>query len=538
MMKKIRIYKFFFYLAFIYLFKAITSEDTSNKWKLDGHMLEINSQELELLMKKIDHSIIFLYKNSDVSNENSNSEKYFEMYSKIQQAAHSLIKFEPAVGVFKINCHNSENFDFCKRIVETQIGISNIYASLPYFVYYNSNKQVKNIEQNLKYEEIIKQVENFIYIFSSNLNRKSNGKLSYIIAYDNENPEFKKIYIHEKKNHFVLLINLNETHTSNENNSTYLLSQYNNIAKKFSESEFQEIKFTYLDVNTIKESEQVEQDLPLLFFYESYTSDSGSHHFKEKYFFNKNEINFEFLCSFIKNKINFENEFYKLKRNLKGNKLGLIQFEEKYLFSNHFIILFHKNSTNHNHAVNNGLSMSVKKWTFLLEKANYYLNYEDINIPIFKHEIPSDINFSNYTISKKIKLPEKINNSNQSVSIVFYSNNERNNKFNYFIYNKGPSIELFINFINRNSFETEYQLSEEQKKEYFEELFYNQDLTDLNEIPASNQEPKENSILEESVENFESNFEESEDTYEEEQSELLNLIRDSSNRNSNEKNEL
>jgi hypothetical protein len=531
-MKNIMIMKFLFYLTFIYLFKISASEENSKNWKLDGFMLEINSNELDLLMKKIDHSIIFLYRHSDVSKDNLSSEKYFEIYSKIQQAAERLVKFEPAVGVFKINCEDIENLNVCKRLVKNKYSDSKFNDSLPSLIYYNSNKQVEVLENDLKSEYLIFKVENLIKTFFSNLNKNSNDNFSYIIPYDNENPEFKKIYMEEKKNHFVLLINLNSTSSFDENNSTYFLTKYNIIAKKFLEEGVHDLKFTYLDVNKINEKEEVEQDLPLLFFYESYTTDSGSHHFKEKYFFNKNEIKFEILFNFTKNKNNFQNEFSKLKRNLTEKKLGLIKFDEKYLFSNHLIILFYKNFTN---LENN---KALKKWTFLLEKANYYLNYDDISIPIFKYEIPSNLNLENYTISKKLKLPDTVNSQKQNITIVFYSNNERNNKFNYFIYNKGPSIELFINFINRNSFETEYQLTEEQKKEYFQELFYNQDLMDLDEIPNSEPEQNENSILEESIENFESNFEEGEDTHEEEQSELMNLINNNNSNAKPEKNEL
>ena len=83
--------------------------------------------------------------------------------------------------------------------------------------------------------------------------------------------------------------------------------------------------------------------------------------------------------------------------------------------------------------------------------------------------------------------------------------------------------------MNNNLIDFEYKLSEEQKKEYFEEIFYNSDYLDLEELENLNADVSKQTWSEmgESLSDLEEEFEEGDEKTDEQEIELMKIINNS-----------
>jgi len=251
-------------------------------------------------------------------------------------------------------------------------------------------------------------------------------------------------------------------------NKLELLEEYSLIAKKF---EFLKEKiwflFSYEEDSTLEDEEaknasgenSKDHDIKL-FFYDDYNTIG-----KSTYFFFDEDINYKYIHDFVNKKFAFDNLTKIL--DSKNKLLDIFEYDSDVFFTKYFVIFFYNLRNNEEN------KSMYKKWIYLLEKANFLINNEaHTKIQFFKYD------FSNN--KALINFPNDLNSdANSKIYLYKKKSNKNEISFEYKKYEKGPSLQFFETFLQENVPLIKIKFGAEENQKYFEEIFYNNELMEL-----------------------------------------------------------
>lgn len=161
----------------------------------------------------------------------------------------------------------------------------------------------------------------------------------------------------------------------------------------------------------------------------------------------------------------------------KNKLLDIFEYKSDIVSTKHFIVFFYNLSKNEEN------KSMFKKWLYLLEKANFLINEENYTkVQFFKYDFSRN--------KELINFPSNLNSDNTS-KIYLYSKKSGRNEiyFEYKQYDKGPSLQFFENFLQENLLLIKIKFPAEENQKYFEEIFYNNELMELeNELDEIDEE--------------------------------------------------
>jgi len=320
-----------------------------------------------------------------------------------------------------------------------------------------------NFKDNLNVEDkhiqsiIEKDIKNFQEItiynsFSNIINYITNTEATNLIKYSNA------------KGFFFLVCN---------KNNKKLIEEFNLIARKFYFLK-EKIWFLY----SYEEEEKEEEDLLKndniensknikLFFYDNFDLIG-----KSTYFFFNEDINYNYIINFFKKKVNFDNLINII--DSKNKLLDIFEYKSDISFTKYFVLFFF-NLKN----IDENKSF-YKKWIYLLEKSNYLINSESFTkIQFFKYDFSRNKEIINFP--KDLLSFDDVNENSSSSKIYLYEkkSNQKDIHYEYKKYDKGPSLQFFEKFLKENIRLISIQFNPEEYQKYFEEIFYNNELMEL-----------------------------------------------------------
>lgn len=238
-----------------------------------------------------------------------------------------------------------------------------------------------------------------------------------------------------------------------------LLQEYNLISKKFNYLQ-ERVWFLYSVEEEENSLNHKESNKIKLYYYDNYGLFGQS-----TYFFFDEDINYHYIHTFFTKKINYENlaKIYDSKNKL----MDIFEYKSDLVFSKYFIIYFY------NVKQNEEKNATFRKWIYMLEKTNFLINNENFTkIQFFKYD------FSNN--KELINLPNNIlKESPNKIYLYTKKSNKNQIEYNNIQYEGGPSLQYFENFLQQNVLLMKIKIDQEEHQKFFEEIFYNEELIDI-----------------------------------------------------------
>jgi hypothetical protein len=267
--------------------------------------------------------------------------------------------------------------------------------------------------------------------------------------------------IKHSNNFGYFFFNYKEKYKNSFNQYLQIANKFKYLKEKIWFLHTEEKEETQKEAESQKKSNKNSQNVNL-FYYENFQSIGNP-----TYFFYEEDINFNHINSFIEKKRNFDKTSNVL---FSQNKLlDVFEYKNDIVFTNYFIVYFY------NIELKNRNKSLFRKWIYLLEKTNYLLNKDEYNkIQIFKFD------FSNN--SEKINFPNDLMQDSLNCIYLYRKKNKNNDiTYDYERYKKGPSLQFFENFLSERIPSMTIKFEQEEYQKYFEEIFYNQEMMEMDE---------------------------------------------------------